>query len=199
MTETDPRAVRSRAALIDAMIAALDEGVPPSSISITDAVKRAGVSRPTFYQHFAGMPALVHAAALQRLQGAFDLVPIAEPDADWEEFSHESMSILLGHLAEHSAFYLAVLHDAGLSPVSDIIDVLADRFLDVAPFSPVIRADAEAARERAEFLAAGIAWSVVRWLDGGASDIAGTARRFAAILVSSVPASGPTAPDSHES
>lgn len=189
MIDIDPRAVRSRAALVDAMIGALDEGVVPSTISITDIVKRASVSRPTFYQHFGSMPALVHAAALLRLNSAFALVPSAAPDAEWSSFSHDSMVILLSHLSDHSVFYLAVLHDSGIAPVSDINDILATRFLDVAPFSPAIRADAEAARERAEFLAAGITWLVVRWLEEGGNDLPATARRFSAILISSVPAS----------
>ena len=189
MIDIDPRAIRSRAALVDAMIGALDEGASPAAISITDIVRLAGVSRPTFYQHFGSMSSLVHAAALHRLQQAFELVPQPAADAEWESFSNESMTILLGHLAQHSAFYLAVLHDTGVMPVSDIIDMLADRFLDIAPFSPAIRADAEAARERAEFLAAGITWSVVQWLEAGAHDIPASAQRFSAILISSVPAS----------
>lgn len=191
MTDIDPRALRSRAALVDAMIDALDEGTTPSAISITDIVKRAGVSRPTFYQHFGDMPSLVHAAALDRLRGAFELVPEASADAEWAAYSHAATTILLGHLLEHSTFYLSVLHDTGLTPVSDIIEVLSERFLDVAPFSPAIRSDPENARERAEFLAAGITWSVVRWLDGGGHDLPAAARRFSAILVSSVP--GPRA------
>ncbi|MBP1327185.1 AcrR family transcriptional regulator [Leucobacter exalbidus] len=189
MTEIDPRAARSRAALVEAMIGALDEGTLPASISITDIVKLAAVSRPTFYQHFKSMSALVHAAALMRLNSAFALVPAPDPQAEWETVSHESMTILLTHLTDYSVFYLAVLHDSGITPVSDIIDILATRFLDVAPFSPAIRADNEAARERAEFLAAGITWSVVRWLEAGGTDLQSAAHRFSAILISSVPAS----------
>lgn len=186
MTDRDPRAERSQTALIDAMITAIDEGTPLATISITDIVRRAGVSRPTFYQHYGALPALVHAAAVHRLGAAFARVPEAAPGTAWDEFSYASMTMLLGHLAEHERFYLEVLRSGGLIPVADIIDMLAARFLTVAPFAPAVRADPDLARERAEFLASGVTWSVVRWLENGGDDLDATARRFTTMLISAV-------------
>ena len=48
--QEDPRSVRSRAALVAAMTELLDER-ELDTISVTQVVQRAGVTRPTFYQH----------------------------------------------------------------------------------------------------------------------------------------------------
>src|SRR6478752_2791242 len=52
----DPRAARSRAALLDAARQLVDARAI-GSIAITDVCTLAGVSRPTFYQHFGDIAA----------------------------------------------------------------------------------------------------------------------------------------------
>ncbi|MDU6928100.1 MAG: TetR family transcriptional regulator, partial [Dermabacter sp.] len=63
-TPIDPRAQKSRESLIRVMVDALDENPQPPSVS--ELVRRAGASRPTFYQHFGDIPTLMHAAAMAR-------------------------------------------------------------------------------------------------------------------------------------
>ena len=69
----DPRAQKSRESLIRVMVSALDENPQPPSVS--ELVRRAGASRPTFYQHFGDIPTLMHAAAMARLEEAFATLP----------------------------------------------------------------------------------------------------------------------------
>jgi AcrR family transcriptional regulator len=58
---------RSRAQLIEAMLRLLRAN-EPRKISVSELCKLARVSRPTFYQHFAGTDDLLTAAIRQRLE-----------------------------------------------------------------------------------------------------------------------------------
>lgn len=108
-TPIDPRAQKSRESLIRVMVSALDENPQPPSVS--ELVRRAGASRPTFYQHFGDIPTLMHAAAMARLEGAFTVLPQQASDnpENWTRFAAESFTALFTHLSENRAFYLAVL------------------------------------------------------------------------------------------
>src|SRR5699024_11274618 len=76
--EVNPRAERSRTALIEAMTRALDAHELGSVLSVAEISRAAGVSRPTLYQHFGDLPNLMRAAAMVRVVALFDSVP--EPD-----------------------------------------------------------------------------------------------------------------------
>jgi AcrR family transcriptional regulator len=73
-----------------------------ADVTIADIVREAGVSRRTFYEHFAGKPqaliALFEAAsrnALQVLRGAID------PKRDWQAQAEQAMAAYLGCLAQN--------------------------------------------------------------------------------------------------
>lgn len=172
MVREDPRLARSRAALLAAMTAALDSDEGVDHLTIADLTRRAGVSRPTFYQHFADPAALVRAAALGRLQATFDRIPDVVLGETWPRFVRGTLRTILADLHAHERFYLRTLHGpSGVGFLRDVVQFLAGRLHDVSPLGPVIRrrVDAATARARAEFLAAGAVWHVVRWLEGDAS------------------------------
>jgi AcrR family transcriptional regulator len=68
-SRTDARVARSRAALVDAVEDVLDEG-RWSDLTIGGLCSRAGVSRPTFYQHFSSPEDLLGATIHRRLDQA---------------------------------------------------------------------------------------------------------------------------------
>ena len=68
-SRTDVRVTRSRAALVDAVEEVLDE-CRWSELTIGDLCSRAGVSRPTFYQHFTSPEDLLGATIHHRLDQA---------------------------------------------------------------------------------------------------------------------------------
>jgi AcrR family transcriptional regulator len=191
MTIEDPRLARTRDALIGAAIAALDER-DPESVTITELVSAAGVSRPSFYQHFGDLPTLVHAAALARMRSAFDTVvtPTPGPDGDsWSVFSLGTLRELLSHFDEHAAFYLrAVGGPGGQHFAASVIRFLSDRFRTVSPLAAAIGAS-ERPAERADFLAAGVLWTITSWLPTDTADRAGVdemAHRVGMLLLSSI-------------
>ncbi|WP_299573630.1 TetR/AcrR family transcriptional regulator [uncultured Williamsia sp.] len=61
MRRTDPRPARSRAKIVDAA-AALVRDHGPTAVAVDAVIDAAGVSRATFYRHFAGVTELVAAA-----------------------------------------------------------------------------------------------------------------------------------------
>ncbi|RUR00949.1 TetR/AcrR family transcriptional regulator [Labedella endophytica] len=188
MTIEDPRLVRTRDALIGAATAALDDG-DSESLSITDLVSAAGVSRPSFYQHFGDLPTLVHAAALTRMRSAFETIATPDNIGDsWEEFSDRTLRELIGHFDDHAAFYLrAVKGPGGQQFAASVIRFLSERLRTVSPLAAAITA-AERPVERADFLAAGVLWTVTSWLGVETSERVGvdeTARRVATLLLSS--------------
>jgi len=166
----NPRAERSRTALIDAMTSALETLEPGTVLSVAEIARTAGVSRPTLYQHFGDLPNLMRAAAMVRLVALFDTVPPPAPQKEisWREASVAALRALLTELEHRRGFYLAVLDSTAARDVrEDVIEFLASRIVDVTALGPVMK-DTEPTeqdvRERAMFLAAGALWRTERWL-----------------------------------
>lgn len=188
-TELDPRAARSYDALIAAMDELLDEREDPAAVKITEIVQRAGISRPTFYQHFADVPDLVRATTLHRLTAIFGLIPNEAPGGTWGEFAHAKLSILLGALQKDAPTYLAVFSGPAAVPVlKGVVDYLTDQILNCSPLGTVLRRELtpDVAFARAEFLGAGATWRVLQWLDTdftGADELDAMVQRLSADIL----------------
>lgn len=188
MSLSDPRLARTRHALIAAATAALDDR-DPELVSITDLVAAAGVSRPSFYQHFGDLPTLVHAAALTRVREAFETIATPDNIGDsWTSFTQHTVHELIAHFAEHSAFYLrAVSGPGGQHFAASVVRFLAERLETVSPLAPVITASL-LPHELAEFLAAGVFWTITTWLAADRADRASVdemTHRVGVLLLSS--------------
>lgn len=68
---TDPRALRTRKALVDAVLRLLNDH-EVADLNVSQIVKEAGVSRQVFYQHFADRDALILAAAADWALDAYE-------------------------------------------------------------------------------------------------------------------------------
>ncbi|MBF4547295.1 TetR family transcriptional regulator [Corynebacterium afermentans subsp. lipophilum] len=68
---TDPRALRTRKALVDAVLRLLNDH-EVADLNVSQIVKEAGVSRQVFYQHFADRDALILAAAADWVLDAYE-------------------------------------------------------------------------------------------------------------------------------
>lgn len=161
----DPRPARSRAALIEAATEALSTS-DPGNLSITVLVKAAGVSRPTFYQHFTDVHELVQDAALTKLSAAFDSLLPADPTAPHTVFTSEVSINLLKQLQVDAIFYRRVLAFSGSSSlVTELIGFLSHRFLSRPAVAEGFTAKTpNLTNDYAQFVAAGVAWLAVRWL-----------------------------------
>lgn len=166
---------------------------PLEEISITALVQAAGVTRPTFYQHFADIPDAARRVALARLDAAF---PMPEPFPEHFEISAENifrhvaeMALpVIEHLREHRAFYLGVLEGAGNAAFFDeIVSFLAARFLPDA-FELAARQQAASRDDLMTVMAGGAMWLMVRWLrdDRPAETAEEMAQRIAAVAATMV-------------
>ena len=71
--KTDPRVIRTRELLVDAVLTLLkDETRSSSALSISEITALARVSRPTFYQHYASPDRLIVDAVRRRLEARLD-------------------------------------------------------------------------------------------------------------------------------
>lgn len=161
---TDPRPARSRSALIHAITDVLTQQTP-DAINITDIVKAAGVSRPTFYQHFPDTTALTRAAALEKLKATFAAIDAQNLTPEAEGFTNRFTTALLLELRDDAAFCRNVLKTAGDSALmSELISFLSNRLLNHSPFAAGVRPKTTEHESYAEFIAAGMSWSAMRWL-----------------------------------
>lgn len=188
LREEDPRFQRSLTALIDAITDQIDVA-PLSDISITRVVEAAGVTRPTFYQHFADIPDAARRAALMRLSAAFPIPePAAGPDDLRPQTIHDRITghiePVLAHLLTHRGFYLRVLEGAtNVAFFEEIISFVAERLLPEV-FELAGRGSAATKRDLTAVTAGGVTWLVIRWLRGEFDhDPAEMARRCAGIAL----------------
>lgn len=188
--EDDPRYQRSLRALLDAVTGLVD-AAPLQEISITRIVETAGVTRPTFYQHFSDVADAARRAGLERLGAAFPLSLPDLPDAEAlrQHIEHDTAPVL-AHLLEHRTFYLRVLEGGGnVAFFQDIAEFVAARmlpeFIDQASGGVE-----QQARDRLAVMAGGVTWLVIAWLrdDTVNHDAVAMARRIAAVVIAS---SGP--------
>ncbi len=172
----DPRSVRSRGALIAAMTALLD-AAPLEQVTITQLVQSAGVSRPTFYQHYADVAELASDAAIMRLDTEFVRnEPVASPRG-WLATVEPVVRRLLAHLAEHRDFYRRVFLGPSARSVMDAaVDLVARRILERSPLGQAIAKDGsgegtEEVRDRVVVVSGGIVWLLTKW---PGTDLTGT-------------------------
>lgn len=158
----DARIVRTRAALIGAAIALVDEH-NPDQISMADIAAQAKVSRQSIYDHFTDRDHLLAEAAISRIRQATqrDPGPTRVP-ADGSP--PQSLSVLMTHLLDHRAFYRRLVTGRTSAVVRDELTrhnrFHFERMMALpGPSMPV--------REQAElvtFLAGGSTALIVSWL-----------------------------------
>jgi AcrR family transcriptional regulator len=164
----DARLERSRDAIIRA-ITPMIERMPLSEISITRLVTEAGITRPTFYQHFPDVLSAARVAAFYRLEAAF---PFPEPVQPGTELTGAEMKVRISkqaqpiftHLAEHRAFYVRVMDEAGTAGFfDDLIDFTAARMLPEA----IAISKPDDIGLATKFFAGGLTWLAIGWLRAG--------------------------------
>ncbi|WP_434718535.1 ATP-binding protein [Paraburkholderia sp. A1BS-2L] len=150
---------------MDALAEAVAFEAPLNKCSIAQLVQRAGVARPTFYQHFPDLQVAAQRAALVRLKNAFTFVEeqgtlLSPPNVAFVESMEMETALILEHMCAHQSFYLTVFNDAATSAFfDDLVTFVAGRILP--PYEGV-RTEAE--EDCLTVLGGGLVWTVVRWL-----------------------------------
>ena len=133
----DPRARRSYEALVHAAASLIDSGAAIDDLTVSWITREAGVTRPTFYQHFSGISQLVRAVVLTRLHAIFDATPVPTSEAPSLDVQRQVLLPMLTTLLEHRHLIVAALtSSAALGSAAPIIAAIRDRLLS----APAIRA-----------------------------------------------------------
>jgi AcrR family transcriptional regulator len=186
VTETtlqDPRAARSRDALLGAAAALLRQR-EASAITATDVVRQAAVSRPTLYQHFGDLPTLFVEATTSHLHSLFD---DALPPAHAGSYAsaHASIEHLLEHLmADAALFRHAIRGPGGYAVLRALTETLSQRLRTHSPLRSAL-ASPHTPAQVDEFLAHGTVGLVAQWLDSdfmGDDSVSNMTNRIIALL-----------------
>ena len=112
---TDPRSVRTRRALRDALAAEILSTGDLSQVTVTAVSNRAGVTRRTFYSHFKDIPDLVDQVERETVDGSRALVErIASTHLDELQRSIENLKPeLLEYFRARGGYLGALLGDGG--------------------------------------------------------------------------------------
>ena len=108
-SRTDPRTRRSRDALIAAAGALLAE-LDPDDISITDIAQRAGLSRPTVYQHFADKESALAAVIQVRIDGILHGEQQLPPGPPTQDEAIGRINALVSEISKNHDLYHRVIN-----------------------------------------------------------------------------------------
>jgi AcrR family transcriptional regulator len=116
MRKLDPRVIRTRAMLRDALVAMiLEKGYHATDIG--DITERAGLRRATFYLHYRNKEELLIVTlheTLDALMQKMDELPSSEFN---EETEHREQMMTFAHVQEHAALYHAILSGQGTAEI----------------------------------------------------------------------------------
>lgn len=160
----DPRAIRSRRWLQEALLALIEE-MPYQAITVTDITERAEISRPTFYLHYGSKDELL----LSCLDNMFDQF-YEEIDGYLEGIAiEESVGIKIFEQMEEQVDLIRLILDAGA------IGLLRERFQQyiLQVFELFLQKNRREGVETAvlefttDYLAGASLGLIVRWMEQG--------------------------------
>ncbi len=147
----NPIVTRSRTALIGGVDELLTRRTA-AEISVTDVVEAAGMSRPTFYQHFTDLGSAFAAAGLARLTTMFSQIDPSGPDELADSFAD-----VVQRMEPDAQFYSRVQDSPGGTAFQAGTVELTAAWLRGLPALSTLPADDDALWE---FLAAGVVWII---------------------------------------
>ena len=137
------------------------------SITVTDIVRRAGLTRPTFYAAYSDLPAAITDAAWHRLSVTFDEFSL-DADGPADDRTGEiaaAFTQIAIRVQDHAEFYLRAMHGpGGLQILTSVNAFIAERLRSHSPLSRALQDDPIPIESSSSALAAGITWLALEWL-----------------------------------
>lgn len=191
----DRRTLRTRAALREALAAEIAATGDLSQVTVTAVADRAGITRRTFYSHYADIPCLVNAIEDEAIRDLSGLVTsISGVTLDELEYALSQFSPcpgsedVLRYLKDNSNHLAALLGEGGdpafaeklKAMVREAVRVRAAQGFTAAAYSPIAQSVFD---YYLTFVISAEVGVVARWLTTGAQDsIAVMARLMTALL-----------------
>lgn len=177
----DRRVQRTRASLVEAYRGLLDEEPP---VTVSAVVERAGVTRSSFYAHFAGLDELAVAALTDRIGGLVASARAAVLAGGSTRTVNERVFLELARFLDaHRDTYGALLVGGGAFADS-LVRTFADLNLETLHTRARLHADPEVT---AHFFAGGIITVLSWWLQSDGEDDSRTPEDLARALIDVAP------------
>lgn len=160
----DEPTTSSCARLVAAATALLDER-EPGDITITDVVKAALLTRPTFYASVGDLPTVFAEAAVARISDALRGQATGEVDPGERAYAMTSaITHILEGIVDHAEFFRRVLTGHGGHIVqARIVDLLAEEIRTNTPISAALARGPVPVAMSSRALAASVAWTMLDW------------------------------------
>jgi len=156
-TQIDPRILRTRKLLRDALIELIQE-MDIQKISVNRLAERATINRVTFYLHYRDIPDMLEKMADDMIEDISMVLDQTSPKPKAVEKQDWTMMVrFLEHIAEHANFYKVIL-------TSKRIPIFRDRLLVFLQDIIVARIE----KRGSSFLAAGVQKDILVWYDSAA-------------------------------
>lgn len=157
--------MRSRTALLALGDLLLDEP-RADELSVTEVASRAGVSRPTFYQHFADVPTLIAAAVIAELDSSFARSDVELKDLTGIDFLRGTNRMLLERVHARRAVIRRVIQGSGsYAVISAAVGYISTRMRDHVLGTQLSATAGANSDDRITAIAAGSTWLVLQWLE----------------------------------
>lgn len=162
--EPRKRATQSASKIIAAVTQLLDER-DANTITITDVVQIAGVTRPTFYSAFGDLPTAFAEAAGQRLIDDMGVISISDmPEDEVYDTVSNGLHVIMTRIARHNEFYSRALHGhAGRIVQTRVIRVLEDEIRRNVPISKALQKGPMDYESALTAIAASVSWTMLEW------------------------------------
>jgi AcrR family transcriptional regulator len=160
---TDPRAIRTREALVSAFRDLVQEQ-HPGEMTVAALCRAAGINRSTFYQHFSSPEDL----AVHAFGDLFDAVVATDialrPTTTPLDASRQAIAGIVGFVAAHRSTYASLL-GPGAPPAlyRAIVSTYAEHSVDAIRLAPGRPEEADPL-VTAQYLAGGVLGALGRWL-----------------------------------
>ncbi len=115
----DPRTVRTRAKLREALLAACDRH-PLEEVSVTEVIHLAGIGRATFYLHYDNLRELAVDACAAFVRVAVEALHAWDPLPDVDK-PPAALVDLFGAIAERAPLYRGLLGPYGGGPLGELL------------------------------------------------------------------------------
>jgi AcrR family transcriptional regulator len=166
---TDARALRTRREIAEALQRLAQR---KADVTVSSLVREAGVSRGTFYTHYAGLEELAgdlqatlvhHIAGWERQRAHLDP---GEAVMSRRESIAEALRMVVDHYSEYRSFYAAVFSlPTSLETTNALVTALADELQEHMLTDAMIPPDVDA-RMAALFIAGGWMTVISEWVMG---------------------------------
>lgn len=167
MSALDPRVVRTRTQLANALMALVEEE-SYAGLSVQDVTRRAGINRSTFYLHYSGLEELLEDCARTLFsQMRADIYARRLPDVPRDPARLQPfVEIVFRHMASHAKFYRAMLGKCGDPFFRELFqDLLAEMLFEPIALEAPYKDPDQQYGMALRFFSAGFAGIATWWLE----------------------------------